>query len=47
MHASVSAAIQKAEKTFRRVQGYRDIGKLTKALERIEAENEAATKRVS
>jgi transposase-like protein len=43
----VSAAIQEAEKKFRRVQGYRDIEKLTKALEGIEAEDEAAAKRVA
>ena len=43
----VSAAILEAEKKFRRVQGYRDIAKLMKALERFEAENEAAAKRVA
>jgi putative transposase len=43
----VSAAIQEAKTKFRRVQGYRDIEKLTKALEGIEAEDDAATKRVS
>jgi len=43
----VSAAIQEAEKKFRRVQGFRDIEKLTKALEGIEAEDEAAVKRVA
>ncbi len=43
----VSAAIQEAQKKFRRVQGYRDIAKLTKALEGIEAEDEAAAKRVA
>jgi putative transposase len=43
----VSAAIQEAEKKFRRVQGFRDIEKLTKALEAIEAEEEAAAKRVA
>jgi transposase-like protein len=43
----VSAAIQEAEKKFRRVQGFRDIRKLTKALEGIEAEDEAAAKRVA
>ncbi len=42
----VSAAIQEAETKFRRVQGYRDIEKLTKALEGIEAKDDAATKRV-
>lgn len=43
----VSAAIQEAEKKFRRVQGFRDIEKLTKALEAIEAEDKAAAKRVA
>jgi len=43
----VSTAIQEAEKKFRRVQGFRDIEKLTKALEGIEAEDEAAAKRVA
>ncbi len=43
----VSAAIQEAEKKFRRVQGFRDIEKLTKVLEEIEAEDEAAAKRVA
>ena len=43
----VSAATQEADKKFRRVQGYRDIEKLTKALEGIEAEEEAAAKRVA
>jgi transposase-like protein len=43
----VSAAIQEAEKKFRRVQGFRDIEKLTKALKRVEAEDEAAAKRVA
>ena len=43
----VSSAIQEAEKKFRRVQGYRGIEKLTKALEGIEAEEEAAAKRVA
>ncbi len=43
----VSAAIQEAEKKFRRVQGYRDIEKLTKVLEGIEVEDEAAAKRVA
>ena len=42
----VSAAIQEAETKFRRVQEYRDIEKLTKALEGIKAEDDAATKRV-
>ena len=43
----VSAAIQEAEKNYRRVQGFRDIENLTKALEGIEAEDEAAAKRVA
>jgi transposase-like protein len=43
----VSAAIQEAEKKFRRVQGFRDIEKLMKALKRVEAEDEAAAKRVA
>ncbi len=43
----VSTAIQEAEKKFRRVQGYRDIEKLTKVLEGIEAKDEAAAKRVA
>ncbi len=43
----VSTAIQEAEKKFRRIQGFRDIEKLTKALEGIEAEDEAVAKRVA
>jgi putative transposase len=43
----VSAAIQEAEEKFRRVQGFRDIEKLMKALEKIEAEDEAVAKRVA
>jgi len=43
----VSAAIVEAEKKFRRVQGYRDIAKLMKALETFEAEDEAAAQRVA
>jgi transposase-like protein len=43
----VSAAILEAEKKFRRVQGYRDIAKLMKALETFEAEDEAAARRVA
>ena len=43
----VSTAIQEAEKKFRRVQGFRDIEKLMKALERVETEDEAAAKRVA
>jgi hypothetical protein len=43
----VSAAIQEAEENFRRDQGFRDIEKLMKALEKIEAEDEAVAKRVA
>jgi hypothetical protein len=43
----VSAAIQEAQTKFRRVQGFRDIERLTKALERIEAQDEATAKRVA
>ncbi|UCG85007.1 MAG: transposase [Gemmatimonadota bacterium] len=43
----VSAAILESEKKFRRVQGYRDIAKLIKALEWLEAEDEAAAERVA
>jgi transposase-like protein len=43
----VSAAIQEAEKKFRRVQGFRDIDKLTNALAQFEAKEEAAAKRVA
>jgi hypothetical protein len=43
----VRAAIQEAEKKFRCVPGYRNIEEFTKALEGIEAEDEAATKRVA
>ncbi len=43
----VSAVIQEAEAKFRRVQRYRDIEKLTKVLEGIEAKDNAATRRVS
>ena len=43
----MSAAVQEAQKKFRRVPGYRDIAKLTKALEGIEAEDEAAAKRAA
>jgi transposase-like protein len=43
----VSAGIVEAEKKFRRVQGYRDIAKLTKSLELIEAQEEAAAERVA
>ena len=43
----VSAGILEAEKKFRRVQGYRDIAKLMKALETFEAEDDAAARRVA
>ena len=43
----VSAAILEAEKKFRRVRGYRDIAKLIKALEWLEAEDEATAERVA
>jgi putative transposase len=43
----VSAAVLEAEKRFRRIRGYRDIEKLTKALEPFEAEDEAAAQRVA
>ena len=43
----VSAAIQEAQRKFRRVQGFRDIEKLTNALERIEAQDQATAKRVA
>ena len=43
----VSAAVLEAEKKFRRVQGYRDIPMLMKALEAFEAEDEAAAQRVA
>jgi len=43
----VGAAIVEAEKKFRRIQGWRDIAKLTKVLERIEAEDEALARRVA
>jgi transposase-like protein len=43
----VSAGIVEAEKKFRRVQGYRDIEKLTSALEAIETKQEAAAERVA
>jgi hypothetical protein len=42
----VSASILEAEKKFRRVQGYRDIAKLMKALDPFEAIDEAAARRV-
>ena len=43
----VSAAIVEAEKKFRRVQGWRDIEKLVRALGVFEAEQEAAAERVA
>ena len=43
----ISAAIVEAEKKFRRVQGWRDIEKLVRALALIEAKEEAATERVA
>ena len=43
----VSAAIVEAQKKFRRVQGWRDIEKLVRALEVFEAEQEAAAERVA
>ena len=43
----VSAAIVEAEKTFRRVHGWRDIPKLVAALGNLEATQEASTERVA
>ncbi len=43
----VSAAIVEAGKKFRRVQGYRDIPKLVRALALIEAKEEATAERVA
>jgi putative transposase len=43
----VSAAIVEAEKKFRRVQGWRDIEKLVRALTLFEAREEAITERVA
>jgi len=43
----VSAAIVEAEKKFRRVQGWRDIEKLVRALTVIETKEEAAAERVA
>jgi putative transposase len=43
----VSTAIVEAEKKFRRVQGWRDIEKLVRALTVIEAKEEAAAQRVA
>ena len=43
----VSAAIVEAEKKFRRVQGWRDIKKLVRALDAIQQKQEAEAKRVA
>ena len=43
----VSAAIVEAEKTFRRVHGWRDITKLVAALDLLEAKEQASTERVA
>ncbi len=43
----VGAAIVEAEKKFRRVQGWRDIEKLVRALRVFEAEQEATAERVA
>jgi len=43
----VSAAIVEAEKKFRRVQGWRDIEKLVRALALLEAKEEATSQRVA
>ena len=43
----VSAAIVEAEKKFRRVQGWRDIEKLVRALNVFEAKEEATAERVA
>ena len=43
----VSAAVVEAEKKFRRVQGWRDIEKLVRALNVIEAKQEATAERVA
>jgi hypothetical protein len=43
----VSAAIVEAEKKFRRVHGWRDIEKLVRALDLIEAKEEATAERVA
>ena len=42
-----SAAIVEAEKSFRRVQGWRDIEKLITALSDLENKEEAAAERVA
>jgi len=43
----VSAGIVEAEKKFRRIQGFRDIEKLMKALGKMETKEEAAAERVA
>ena len=43
----VGAAIVEAEKKFRRVQGWRDIEKLVRALRVFETEQEATAERVA
>ena len=43
----VSAAIVEAGRKFRRVQGWRDIEKLARALNVIEAKEEATAERVA
>ncbi len=43
----VSAAVVEAEKKFRRVQGWRDIEKLVRALDLIETKEEATAERVA
>jgi hypothetical protein len=43
----VSAAILEAEEKFRRVQGWRDIEKLIRALETTEQKQRAEAKRVA
>ena len=43
----VSAAIVEAEKKFRRVQGWRDLEKLVRALDTFEAKEEATAERVA
>jgi putative transposase len=43
----VSAAIVEAEKKFRRVQGWRDIEKLVRALDAVEDKQEATAERVA
>ena len=46
-HRGVSGAIVEAEKKFRRVQAWRDIEKLVRALALIEAKEEATAERVA